>query len=115
VIDTKNNLNREEIVEWALGKNEVIVDLTEEELIGGALTSNDAESNEDLDGDIEIVVTKVKHSDAVKTLTLEIQWAEENDLPMHEILLLKNVKEKATELASSKAVQKKIDSFFKTI
>ncbi|XP_050294297.1 jerky protein homolog-like [Anthonomus grandis grandis] len=104
VIDPENSLNREEIVEWALGKNEVIVDLTEEEVIGDALKSKDAESN-DLDGDTEIIATKVKHSDAVKALTLGIQWAEENYLPMHEILLLKNVKEKAIELASSKLMK----------
>lgn len=115
VIDPENNLNQEEIVEWALGKNEVIIDLTEEELIDDALKSKDSESKVCLDADDESVVTKVKHSDAVNALTLGIQWAEENDLPMHEILLLKKVKEKATDAASSKTVQKKIDSFFKII
>lgn len=113
IIDPDNNLSDKEIVSWAVGENEFVVDLTEEELISEALGTKKTSDNELSETEDDNAVSKVKHSDAVKALSQSIQWAEENDLPTQDIFLLKGLKEKAVEAARSKTVQTKIDSFFK--
>ena len=40
VIDPENTLNSENITKWAVGEEEFVIDLTEEELIQDALGSN---------------------------------------------------------------------------
>lgn len=77
--------------------------------------------NEDMDegtGDeeVEIQPKKIKHVDAIKYFTLGLQWAEENNLGIGDILVLKNIKEKAVVKHSSVIAlqrQSKISDYFK--
>lgn len=111
VIDPENNLNSEDITKWALGDKEIVIDLTEEELIQDALGINTENIEEAPESDENI--EKVKHTDAVNAFSLAIRWTEENNLPIEDVLLLKRLKEKAFDMATSKKVQTKIDTYFK--
>lgn len=112
VIDRQNNLNSENITKWAVGEEEFVIDLTEEEFIQDAVGSNIENTKESSESEDDINMEKVKHTDAVKAFSLAIRWTEENNLPLEDLLLLKRLKDKATDIYTSKKVQTKIDMYF---
>lgn len=112
IIDRENNLNSENIAKWALGENEFVIDLTDEELIQDALRSNIENTKESSESESDVNMEKVKHADAVKAFSLAIRWTEENNLPLEDLLLLKRLKDKATDIDASKKVQTKIHMYF---
>ena len=63
VIDIENTLNSENITKWAVGEEEFVIDLTEEELIQDALRSN-IENIESFKSENDVYIEKVKHADA---------------------------------------------------
>lgn len=112
IIDPENDLSSNDIMQWATGEKDTIVDQIEEDIINEAIVNKD-QQNESGESDIEgEIVQRVKHGDAARSLSLSIQWAEENDFPVQDILLLKRLKEKAFELAKNRSIQTKLDAFF---
>lgn len=102
------NVSQDEIEEWALGKSESIPEMTEEDMINEVVNVNDSSSEEDNAPKITI-----RHEEAVKSFDICVRWAQENNLPLQDQLLLKCLREKA-KLSHSKALtQTKIYSFFK--
>lgn len=72
--------------------------------------------NESDESDCEILEEepiRVTHSEAVKSLDIAIKWAQQNYLPVSEMITLKNIQEKAIlAKLSTKQKQSKITSFF---
>lgn len=111
ILEPRNNLTDKEITSWATGKDEPYVeDQSETEIIEAVINKNEGgDSESDTEEDSR---PKIKHSDAANSLSISIQWAEENNLPLQDILLLKKIKETVTCILQKKTVQKKIDNFF---
>jgi hypothetical protein len=109
-------LTDEQIRIWAIGENENNdADATDEQIITEAVEKN-KEEEEDEHDDEETEngeVSRIKHCDAIKAFSLCIKWAEENQLPLQDILLMKKVEENAQKKYLQAATQKKIDEFFK--
>ena len=76
IIDPLNNLNSEQITNWAVGENEVDTNFTEQELIDEALNSNITVSEESAESDVNENVGKVKHGDARNAFSLCLRWSE---------------------------------------
>lgn len=113
IIDPDNSIiNSEDITKWAVGEKEYVIDLTEEELIQDALGSNIENVEGPSESEDDVNIERVKHSHAVNAFSLTIRWAEENNLPMEDILLLKRLKEKAIDVVTSKVIQTKIENYF---
>lgn len=111
IIDPENDISRDAIIQWAIGEKDIIVD-QEKDIINEAIVNKD-QQNESGESDVEEgIVQRVKHGDAARSLSLSIQWAEENDFPIQDILLLKRLKQEAFELAKNKSIQTKLDTFF---
>lgn len=113
-LEPTKDLTDEEITTWATGQNESYVEeLTETEILEEVVKNRYDEDNLDTDNETASESTlKIKHVDAVKALSLSVQWAEENNLPLQDILLLKRLKGTATCMLQNKATQRKIDSYF---
>lgn len=92
-------------------------DITNEEInawIFGENNSNYAAEDEDVESEEEIEITsivqdlpKIKSKDAINSLNICIQWAEENNIGLKEVLILQDLRETA--------VQKHISSTKKTV
>lgn len=94
-IEGAGQLTAKEIKKWATGENEIdLIECIEDE-------DDEANTKEDHEEDDEVVVTKqnrVKNTDAAKSFSLCIQWAEENDISLQDILVLKRLSEKARDI-----------------
>lgn len=111
-----NKLNRSDVpimnseVEcWARGNEEIPLDceiLSDEDII--AKISGQIHSGDDED---ENSVTKVSTKDAINSFNLCLQWAEENELDLQEILLLRKIRSKAIEIKTKKGRQTTLDDF----
>lgn len=113
-INPNTELTVEEISDWATGKNELSGDnMADEEIIQGMRSK----SSDDELADSEAVddtghSQKIKHSNAVKSFSICIQWAEENNIPYEKVLLLREIQETARNYQAKNIIQKKISDFF---
>lgn len=103
--------------------HEITPDITNEEInawIFGENNSNYAAEDEDVESEEEIEITsivqdlpKIKSKDAINSLNICIQWAEENKIGLKEVLLLQDLRETAVQKhISSTKKQSKISDFF---
>lgn len=95
-------LTEKEIREWATGENEV--DLAE-------CIEEEEEENEGEDTGRDYTHSRVKHADAVKSFSLCIQWAEDNNIALQEILLLRRLYAKANEVHQKSLRQSTIANY----
>ena len=110
-ISLNNEITEKEINEWATGVNEFSMDLSDNEIIEHA--ANQLSDSEE-DQDIIHVKNKISNEDAMKSFAVCVQWAEENELEIQDILLLKRLEEKARNNYLKKIMQPKINEFFHT-
>lgn len=108
VTDPKHDLNSENITKWVVGEEECVTDLNKEliqDALGWNIDSSESEDN--------VNIEKVKHADAVNVFAVIIRWTKENNQPFKDVLILKRLKEKATDSVTAKNVQTKIDTYFR--
>ncbi|GBN46742.1 hypothetical protein AVEN_48568-1 [Araneus ventricosus] len=103
-LQNTNPMSNTEALQWAaeaddnLARNEI---LTDDEIIR-TFTA------EDEDDDVTPVnPVKISHFEAVAALNTSLQWAEEQHFEVHEIMLLRRLKDRAFELKIGTAAQKK--------
>lgn len=108
------NVNDEAIRDWVLGTNENVPIMTEDDIIAEVInpTNNATEINDSSSDNSVKLATRIKHVDAIKSFSVCIQWAEENNRPLQDVLLLKRLKEEAESIRSTLFKQSKVDSFF---
>lgn len=114
-LNPKDDIPEKEIHDWATGVNEFLMDLTDEEIIEHAAPKEISASLVDSEEDEDIamgVKDKIAHNDAMKAFAICGQWAEENDVSMQDIVLLKRLEEKARKSYNNKIIQPKISAFF---
>ncbi|XP_045482116.1 jerky protein homolog-like [Harmonia axyridis] len=73
----------------------------------GYLEHDTIDDDTSSDEEVDINPNKIKHVDAIKYFKLGLQWAEENNIGITDILLLKNIQEKAVVKHSSTLTVKK--------
>lgn len=56
---------------------------------------------------------RVKHADAMQALNTCLAWANENNIPLHQILTIRKLRDDAFHKSIIKAGQKTIEDFFK--
>lgn len=101
VIEPKHDLNSENITKWVVGEEECVTDLNKE-LIQDALGWNIENIEDSSESEDNVNIEKVKHADAVNVFALIIRWTKENNQPFKDVLILKRLKEKATDLVTAK-------------
>lgn len=109
-----NDITEEDINDWATGANEISLDFSDEEIIQHAKRNESSVLLTDSEDDFVVMdaKTKISNADAKKSFSVCIQWAEENNLDMQDILLLKRLEQKAQINHLNKVSQHKITSFF---
>ncbi|XP_065368850.1 tigger transposable element-derived protein 6-like [Calliphora vicina] len=113
-MNISNDITEEDINDWATGANEVLLDFSDEEIIQHAKRKESPVLLTDSEDDfVEMdAKTKISNADAKKSFSVCIQWAEENNIDMQDILLLKRLQQKAEINHLNKISQQKITSFF---
>ncbi|KAK9879878.1 hypothetical protein WA026_008380 [Henosepilachna vigintioctopunctata] len=101
------DITTKDVEEWVNDRDEEI--LTETEIIESVETEENEENEEPEQDRIE----KVKHEAALTCFNTILKCCSENDFPDHQILLLKKMKEGATEKHLKALKQKTIGEFFK--
>lgn len=109
-----NEITEQDINDWATGANECLLDFSDEDIIQLANPNDTSVLLTDSEDDFVVmdVKTKISNADAKKSFAVCIQWAEENNLDIQDILLLKRLEEKAKIYHLNKVSQHKITSFF---
>ncbi|GBM07353.1 hypothetical protein AVEN_23831-1 [Araneus ventricosus] len=103
-------MSNTEVLQWAaeaddsLARNKI---LTDDEIFRTVT----AEDNDD-DYVTPINPIKISHSEAGAALSTSLQWAEEQNFEVHEIMLLRRLRDRAFELKIGTAAQGKINDFF---
>ncbi|GBM86233.1 hypothetical protein AVEN_143877-1 [Araneus ventricosus] len=71
-----------------------------------------AEDDDDDDDDVTPVnPIKISHSEAVAALNTSLEWVEEQNFGVHEIVLLRRLRNRALELKIGRVAQKITDFF----
>lgn len=97
-ISEEQSLTERDVFQWAVNENQISEYKTEDKEEEQQQHSN----------------RKIKHEMAIKYLTIAIQWAEENNISLNKILLLKKIREEGViKLHTGNKKQKKITDFFK--
>ncbi|GBM41266.1 hypothetical protein AVEN_138407-1 [Araneus ventricosus] len=98
-----------EVLQWAaeaddsLARNKI---LTDDEIFRTVTAEDD-------DDDITpINPIKISHSEAGAAISTSLQWAEKQNFEVHEIMLLRRLRDRAFELKIGTAAQGKINYFF---
>ncbi|GBM48785.1 hypothetical protein AVEN_175705-1 [Araneus ventricosus] len=91
----------------SLARNKI---LTDDEIIRTVT----AEDNDD-DDVTPVNSIKISHSEAGAALSTSLQWAEEQNFEVHEIMLLRRLSDRAFELKIRTAAQRKISDFWTLI
>ncbi|GBM26178.1 hypothetical protein AVEN_197000-1 [Araneus ventricosus] len=98
-------MSNTETLQWAaeaddsLARNEI---LTHDKIIRTVT----AEDNDD-DDVTPVNPIKISHSETVSALITSLHWAEEQNFEAHEIMLLRRLRDRASELKIGTAAQKK--------
>ncbi|KAF5292404.1 hypothetical protein FQR65_LT20292 [Abscondita terminalis] len=93
------DVGSEAIVKWATGENEDIENFTDQDLIEEASKDDNALSITDSECEVAGESgNQIMHKDAVRAFCQCIQWAEANNMPIQDVLLLRRLKEKAKEV-----------------
>lgn len=98
---SQGNLTEQEIRGW-IENDEALLPLEDTVME----ISDDEEQQEISD------LKTVKNEDAIKSLNVVLKWAEENDFPLNDILVLQRLKESAFLMHQKNVKQTKITSFF---
>lgn len=110
-ISTGQTLATDEVIEWALGdtaENEQIT-FSDEDLVNAAVSDN-SDIPEDAEEDENFAV--VSHGEAVRCFSACIQWATENGVSSPELLILRQLQERAVNLRFKTQKQTAITDFF---
>ncbi|GBO09205.1 hypothetical protein AVEN_226735-1 [Araneus ventricosus] len=109
-LQNTNPMFNTEVLQWAaeaddnLARNKI---LTDDE----SFRTVTAEDDDD-DDVTPVNPIKTSHSEAGATLSTSLQWAEEQNFEVHEIMLLRRLRDRAFELKIGTAAQRKINDFF---
>lgn len=76
---------------------------------------DDNNSEEDIDSLETETTFKVKNEEAIKSFNTCLQWAEENEIPLADIMMLQKLKEIAFDNKLHKEKQAKITNFFQPV
>ncbi|GBO13997.1 hypothetical protein AVEN_178639-1 [Araneus ventricosus] len=101
-------MSNTEVPQWddeandSLAPNKI---LTDDEIIRTVMTEDD-------DDDDDTPVNSIKISEAGAALSTSLQWAEEQNFEVHEIMLLRRLRDRSFELKIGTAAQRKISDFF---
>ncbi|CAH2001338.1 unnamed protein product [Acanthoscelides obtectus] len=112
VISSGPDLAANEVRTWALGdaaENEQIT-FSDEDLVNIALSGNNDDTPEDAEDYENLAV--VSHGEAVRCFTACIEWATENSVSGPELLILRQLQEKAVNLRFKPHKQTVITDFF---
>lgn len=106
------NLTTSEVRIWAIDNNDEKqnITLTDDEIVMEVVEQKEEENDE-----ICPQEGSTPHNTALASFNICIQWALENDIPMNQILLLRQMREKAMKLYINKSnilKQKSIKDFF---
>ncbi|GBO29653.1 hypothetical protein AVEN_214277-1 [Araneus ventricosus] len=102
-------MSNTEALQWAakaddsLARNEI---LTDDEIIRKVTAEDDND-----DGFSPVNPVKIYHSEAVAALNTSLQWAEEQNFQVHEIMLPKRLRDRAIELKIGTTAQNIIIDF----
>ncbi|KAJ8929081.1 hypothetical protein NQ314_018280 [Rhamnusium bicolor] len=115
IIDPANNLTSDQIKEWVLGQNEnVDCNLMEAQIVEETLNRNHEDDEDEPECVEEENIPRIEHAAAIKDFKVCEQWAEENDVDLKDILLLRRLKETAENfIIRNKKKQTKIETYCK--
>nr|CAI5821129.1 unnamed protein product [Callosobruchus analis] len=101
-------LSETDVEKWARGDEENldIEGLTDDEIVV-SITRQDQSSDEENEP-----VQNKSSKEAVMAFNLCLRWTEENKLPLHEVIFLRRIRQKAVYLSIRKGVQRTLDNFF---
>ncbi|GBM32966.1 hypothetical protein AVEN_268880-1 [Araneus ventricosus] len=100
-----------EVFQWAAEANDSLARnkiLTDDEIIR-TVTAEDDDDDDDV---TPVNSIKISHSKAGAALSTSLQWAEEQNFEAHESMLLRRLRDRAFELKTGTAAQRKISDFF---
>lgn len=103
-----------ELEEWATGRNEMEPFMTDTDTTNEVQTR--ATKNEDYSSNEEEANSDVlKHSEAVSSFNTCIKWATENNIPSDQVLLLRDLRNKAINEEMNSNEQKSITEFLSVV
>jgi hypothetical protein len=95
-IDPDNNLTSNQIKEWALGENKTVdCDLTDKQIVQETLNNDPGDEESKSEFVEEENNPRSQHAAAVEAFKVCDQWAEENNVDLKDILLLRTLTEMA--------------------
>lgn len=103
--EIENKITPTEVKEWVLENDENLI-FTDEHII------QNVQDVEDDPKDIETTSKLVKHADAIKAFETCLNWSSENDISIHQILILREMRDEALKAQLRELKQKKISDFF---
>lgn len=107
---TEQNLTNVEICNWLENDEDLLpledIDDTDEQ------HESDNEGSELNTNTNQTVKNTVKNDEAVKSFNVCMRWAEENDIPLSDVLVLQRLKEIAFMMNQRRVKQTKITIFF---
>ncbi|GBO00208.1 hypothetical protein AVEN_212302-1 [Araneus ventricosus] len=110
-LQNTNPMSNTEVLQWAVEANDGLAQnkiLTDDEIIR-TVTAEDDDDDDDV---TPVNPNKISHSEAGAALSTSLQWAEEQNFEVHEIMLLRRLRDSAFELKIGTAAQRKITDFF---
>lgn len=109
-IDHNVQLTNEEIENWAFGVNETEEYLPDDTIIEELQKASGEEESSSSEDNVSL--NTIKHNDAVSSFNTCLQWASENNVPSHQIILLNDLRNQAIRAEINCKKQKHLTDFF---
>ncbi|CAH1102176.1 unnamed protein product [Psylliodes chrysocephalus] len=101
-------MDKIEVEKWTRGDDEKNLDI--EILEANEIIANVTGQNQNSNDENE-PIQKISCKEAVMSFNSCLQWAAKNALPLHEVIFLRRIRQKAVDLSIKKCVQSTLDNF----